>query len=198
MRAKKLPRSFYERATLKVARELLGKYLIHADDNGVQRVGRIVETEAYQGPQDLAAHSARGRTERNQVMFGAPGHIYVYLIYGMWNCVNVVVRETGVPHAVLIRAVEPIENLDNKTHGPGLLCKAYDIDRRLNGIDLCDDTMWIEQRDNKPVRVQRATRIGIDYAGDWAHKLWRFYDRDSAYVSTLSAAQRRRLKMVQP
>ncbi|MES1195849.1 MAG: DNA-3-methyladenine glycosylase [Steroidobacter sp.] len=196
MNVLKLPRNFYEQPTLKVARELLGKYLVRID-NGTQRVGRIVETEAYQGPQDLAAHSARGRTERNQVMFGTAGHLYVYLIYGMWNCMNVVTRETGVPHAVLIRAVEPIENLGDKTHGPGLSCKAYNIDRRLNGTDLCGDIMWIEKRGNKPVKIQRAARVGIDYAGDWAHKLWRFYDRDSAYVSTLTAAQRKRLKMVQ-
>ena len=186
---RKLPRSFYEQPTLKVARELLGKYLVH-NDSGVERVGRIVETEAYQGPQDQAAHSARGRTARNEVMFGAAGHIYVYLIYGMWNCVNVVTRETGVPHAVLIRAVEPIFNLDEKTHGPGLLCKACHIDRRLNGIDLCGDILWIEQRGNRIVKTQRATRIGVDYAGDWAHRLWRFYDRDSAYVSTLTVGQR--------
>jgi DNA-3-methyladenine glycosylase len=191
----KLPRNFYSQSTLKVARELLGKYLV-LDDHGIQRVGRIVETEAYQGPHDLAAHSARGRTERNQVMFGKAGHIYVYLIYGMWNCVNVVTREAGVPHAVLIRAVEPIENLDNKTHGPGLLCKAYGIDRQLNGTDLCGDQLWIEQRDHRTVKVQRATRIGVDYAGDWANKLWRFYDRDSGYVSTLTAAKRRRLQLV--
>lgn len=186
----KLPRSFYLRPTLKVARELLGKYLVHID-KGTRRVGRIVETEAYQGPQDLAAHSARGRTERNQVMFGTAGHAYVYLIYGMWNCVNVVTREVGVPHAVLIRAVEPIENLDDKTHGPGLLCKAYGIDRQSSGIDLCGDIMWIEQRDNKQAKIRRATRVGIDYAGEWVDKLWRFYDDDSACVSTLTAAQRR-------
>ena len=195
MTVKKLSRSFYERPTLQVARELLGKYLVHADGR-VRRVGRIVETEAYQGPQDLAAHSARGRTDRNQVMFGSAGHLYVYLIYGIWNCMNVVTRETGVPHAVLIRAVEPVENLGDKTHGPGLSCKAYNIDRRLNGTDLCDDVMWIEQRDKKSVNIQRATRVGIDYAGDWVHKLWRFYDRDSPYVSTLTAAQRKRLQLV--
>lgn len=192
---KKLPRAFYEQPTLKVARELLGKYLVHMDGR-IKRVGRIVETEAYQGPRDLAAHSARGRTERNQVMFGPAGHVYVYLIYGMWNCVNVVTRKAGIPHAVLLRAVEPVTNLDNKTHGPGLLCKAFNIDRRLNGVDLCGNIMWIEERDAKTVTVQRATRIGVDYAGDWAHKLWRFHDCHSAHVSTWTAAQRKRLQLV--
>jgi len=195
MTPSKLPRNFYSQSTLKVARELLGKYLIYVD-GGIQLVGRIVETEAYQGPQDLAAHSARGRTERNQVMFGRAGHVYVYLIYGMWNCVNVVTRAEGIPHAVLIRAVEPIENLNDKTHGPGLLCKAYGIDRQLNGTDLCGGKMWIESHDDRAVRMKRATRIGVDYAGEWVHKLWRFYDRDSAYVSTLTAAQRKRMQMV--
>lgn len=196
MPSRRLPRSFYLQPTLKVARGLLGTRLVY-NHGDIRRIGRIVETEAYQGPQDLAAHSARGRTERNQVMFGQAGHTYVYLIYGIWNCINVVTREAGIPHAVLIRAVEPIENLDDKTHGPGLLCKAYGIDRRANGIDLCGDNMWIENHNDKPVKIQRATRIGIDYAGDWVHKLWRFYDSESPYVSTLTATQRKRLKMVQ-
>src|SRR5882757_3539419 len=110
----KLPRAFYERATLKVARDLIGMHLVRVYQ-GKQLVGRIVETEAYQGPEDLAAHSARGLTPRNAVMFGAAGHAYVYLIYGIWHCVNVVTRTAGVPHAVLIRAVEPINNLVDKT-----------------------------------------------------------------------------------
>ena len=123
-----LARDFYVRRTLTVARELIGMNLVRKY-RGKRLVGRIVETEAYQGPQDLAAHSARGRTERNSVMFGPPGHAYVYLIYGMWDCVNVVTREQGVPHAVLIRAVEPATDIDAKTWGPGLLCKAMHIDR---------------------------------------------------------------------
>ena len=193
MRASKLPRSFYNRPTLQVARALLGMHLVRIDQ-GIKRVGRIVETEAYQGPQDLAAHSARSRTTRNEPMFGPPGHAYVYLIYGMWNCVNVVTREVGIPHAVLVRAVEPLHNLDAKTHGPGLLCRAFNIDRELSGADLCSSTLWIAQPSSVTnIRIQRATRVGIDYAGDWAHKLWRFYDRDSAHVSTLTAAQRRLL-----
>ena len=105
-----LARSFFARRTLIVARELIGMRLVRVY-RGRRLVGRIVETEAYQGPQDLAAHSAHGRTERNSVMFGSPGHAYVYLIYGMWDCLNVVTREQGVPHAVLIRAVEPVSNI---------------------------------------------------------------------------------------
>src|SRR5215831_17657506 len=161
---------------------------------GRKMTGRIVETEAYQGPEDLAAHSARGRTERNAVMFGPPGFAYVYLIYGMWECVNIVTREEGIPHAVLIRAVEPIENIDDKTWGPGLLCKALHIDRSLNGADLLGDALWLEApKNSKRSKITRSPRIGVDYAGAWADKHWRFHDRDSAYVSTVSAAQRRKL-----
>jgi DNA-3-methyladenine glycosylase len=191
-RVSRLPRQFYARRTLVVARDLLGMHLVH-DDEGTLRVGRIVEVEAYQGPQDLAAHSARGRTARNDVMFGPPGHAYVYFIYGFWYCMNVVVREEGVPHAVLIRALEPVEGITDKTWGPGLLCRAMNIDRSLNGTDLLGNKLWLERPSTrKPVRVTRARRIGVDYSGDWAKKPWRFYDRDSPYVSTVSAAVRKR------
>jgi DNA-3-methyladenine glycosylase len=187
-----LPREFYARRALVVAPDLLGMHLVH-EEEGLRRVGRIVEVEVYQGPQDLAAHSARGRTARNEVMFGPPGHASVYFIYGFWYCMNVVVREEGVPHAVLIRALEPIEGLTEKTWGPGLLCRAMNIDRRLNGTDLLGPKLWLERPESrKPVRVARATRIGVDYAGDWAKKPWRFFDRDSPYVSTVTQAMRKR------
>ncbi len=188
----KLPRSFYARETLVVARELLGMHLVHAGPGGRQ-IGRIVETEAYKGPQDLAAHSSRGRTQRTEVMFGPPGHAYVYFIYGFWNCLNVVTAAHGVPHAVLLRGLEPVEGLADSTHGPGLLCRAMHIDRRLNGADLLGDALWIEEPDGRRTpRVSRSARIGVDYAGAWADKPWRFFDRDSIYVSTVSAAVRRR------
>lgn len=190
----KLPRSFYARETLTVARELLGLHLVHESIHGRQ-VGRIVEVEAYKGPRDLAAHSARGRTQRTEVMFGAPGHAYVYLIYGVWDCLNVVTAAHGVPHAVLVRALEPVEGIDNTTHGPGLLCRALHIDRSLNGADLTGNSLWIETPEagvHRKPKVVRATRIGVDYAGDWAKKPWRFFDGDSPYVSTVSAAARRK------
>ncbi len=192
----KLNRDFYLQDTLVVAQALLGKHLVHEID-GVRRIGRIVETEAYQGPEDLAAHSARGRTARNAAMFGAPGHAYVYLIYGMWHCVNVVTREAGVPHAVLIRALEPIDNLDASTHGPGLLCRAMGIDRRLNGADLLGDQLWIEPGARKESEIVSSPRIGVHYAGHWAQRPWRFHDGRSAYVSTLTAGQRKRLRAPQ-
>lgn len=192
MADQKLPRSFYARETLVVARELLGMHLVHEGPAGRQ-VGRIVETEAYKGPKDLAAHSSRGRTQRTQVMFGPPGHAYVYLIYGFWNCLNVVTAAEGVPHAVLLRGLEPIEGVSDTTHGPGLLCRALHIDRGLNGADLLGSTLRIEKPDRyRAPRTARSTRIGVDYAGAWAEKPWRFFERDSIYVSTVSAAVRKK------
>jgi DNA-3-methyladenine glycosylase len=190
--SRKLPRSFYARETLVVARDLLGMHLVHEGPAGRQ-IGRIVETEAYKGPKDLAAHSSRGRTQRTEVMFGPPGHAYVYLIYGFWNCLNVVTAADGVPHAVLLRGLEPIEGIDSTTHGPGLLCRAMHIDRALNGANLLAETLWIEKPERyRAPSIARSTRIGVDYAGEWANKPWRFFDRRSIYVSTVSVAQRRR------
>ena len=134
----RLPRTFYDRDTVEVARDLLGKLLVHAAA-GVERIGRIVEVEAYLGPHDLAAHSARGLTARTRVMFGPPGHAYVYLIYGMYHCMNVVTQAEGKASAVLLRALEPVANLDGRTQGPGLLCRAMRIDGQLNGHDLLSD-----------------------------------------------------------
>src|SRR5262245_31211837 len=191
-----LPLSFYSRETLLVARDLLGMHLVHAGPAGRQ-VGRIVETEAYKGPRDLAAHSSRGRTQRTEVMFGPPGHAYVYLIYGFWNCLNVVTAAEGTPHAVLLRALEPVERIDEKSHGPGLLCRAMGIDRALNRTDLLGPILWIEKpADYRPPRISRSTRIGVDYAGDWAARPWRFFDRDSPYVSSVTPAMRARMLRV--
>lgn len=192
MAGRKLPRDFYARRTLEVARDLLGMHLVRME-RGQRRIGRIVETEAYQGPEDLAAHSARGRTPRNEVMFGPPGYAYVYFIYGVWHCLNVVTEAAGTPHAVLIRALEPVEALTDKTWGPGLLCRALCIDRSLNGTDLLGDALWIERpaiRAERPVRIGQAARIGVTYAGPWAKRPWRFFDRDSPYVSTVSTSGR--------
>jgi len=184
---KKLPRGFFSRGTLTIARELIGMQLLHDDGRTVRR-GRIVETEAYLGPQDLAAHSARGRTPRTEVMFGPPGHAYVYFIYGVWHCLNVVTGAPGVPHAVLLRALEPVRGITESTWGPGLLCRAMHIDRRLNGIDLRGDVLWLEPAGRSPgPRIARSPRIGVDYAGPWALKRWRFFDRASAYVSSARA-----------
>ena len=190
----RLPRSFYARASLEVAPELLGLNVVR-NDRGRLRIGRIVETEAYMGPEDLAAHSAGGRrTHRTEVMFGPPGRAYVYLIYGFWNCLNVVTSPIGSPHAVLLRALEPVMNIEHGTWGPGLLCRALDIDRTLNGADLRGEVLWIERPagPRRAVRIGTGPRIGVAYAGAWAKRPWRFFDRDSAYLSTLTPAARRR------
>jgi DNA-3-methyladenine glycosylase len=180
---RKLPRSFYDRDTRQVAQELLGKYLVHVVD-GVERVGRIVETEAYLGPHDLAAHSSKGLTPRTRVMFGPPGHAYTYLIYGMHWCMNVVTEPEGQAAAVLLRAVEPVKNLEGRTQGPALLCKAMGIDRARNGHDLLSDEFYIAEPDDvAPVRIVKRPRIGVDYAGHWARRLLRFYVRGNPFIS---------------
>ena len=193
-RTRKPPRRFFLQPTLAVARALIGMHLVHEHGGRVQRA-RIVETEAYLGPRDLAAHSARGHTPRTSIMYGPPGYAYVYFIYGFWNCLNVVTSPRGVPHAVLLRAVEPVAGVTERTSGPGLLCRALGIDRRLNGADLLGKVLWLERpaRAAPAARIVRATRIGVEYAGPWALKPWRFYDALSPCVSTLTGAQRRRL-----
>lgn len=180
---RKLPRSFYGRDTIVVAKELLGKHLVH-QSSGLKRVGKIVEVEAYLGPQDLAAHSSKGLTRRTQVMFGPPGHAYVYLIYGMYHCMNVVTEPAGHGSAVLLRAVEPVENVTDRTCGPGLLCRAMDIDRRLNAMDLLSDDLYIVANpEAEPVAIVRRPRIGVDYARHWAKRHLRFYIRGNPFVS---------------
>ena len=127
-------------------------------------------------------------------MFGPPGHAYVYFIYGFWNCMNIVTSAEGVPHAVLLRAVEPIAGIADKSWGPGLLCRAMRIDRTLNGADLCGRRLWLEYppKVSPPLRIGRSARIGVDYAGAWAKRPWRFFDRGSPYVSTAPARMRGR------
>jgi DNA-3-methyladenine glycosylase len=182
---RKLGRAFYDRDTVVVARELLGKRLVHVA-RGVERVGKIVEVEAYLGPHDLAAHSARGLTPRTKVMFGPPGHAYVYLIYGVYYCVNVVTQREGVASAVLLRALEPVRNVAGRTQGPGLLCRAMEIDKRLNGHDLLSDDFYIAAAgEDEAFGIVRRPRIGVEYAGKWAKRFLRFYIRGNPFVSRL-------------
>lgn len=180
---RKLPRAFYARDTVTVARELLGKWLVHRA-NDVERIGRIVEVEAYVGPHDLASHSSKGLTARNQVMFGPPGHAYVYFIYGMHHCLNVVTERAGVGAAVLLRALEPVKNLEGAASGPGLLCRAMGIDRRHNGHDLLSDDLFVAEPD-EPGRIviARAPRVGVEYARHWARRHLRFYIKGNPFVS---------------
>lgn len=178
----KLPRAFYDRDTIIVARELLGKHLIHIC-GGIERIGRIVETEAYLGPHDLAAHSARGLTPRTKVMFGPPGYAYVYFIYGIYFCMNIVTEREGHASAVLLRALEPVKNL-GRACGPGLLCRAMDIDRRLNGHDLLSEDFFVADAGKEEIlKTVKRPRIGVDYAKHWARRRLRFYIAGNPCVS---------------
>jgi DNA-3-methyladenine glycosylase len=179
----KLPRTFYDRDTILVAQELLGKWLVH-HAAGIEHIGRIVEVEAYLGEQDLAAHSSKGLTERPKIMFGPPGHAYVYLIYGVHHCMNVVTERAGHASAVLLRAIEPVKNIEGRTGGPGLLCRAMGIDRRLNAHDLLSDDFFIAQPETmEKISVVKRPRIGVDYAKHWAKRQLRFYIKGNLYVS---------------
>jgi DNA-3-methyladenine glycosylase len=189
-----LARPFYARPVLEVARDCIGKHLIHDTDQG-RLVGRIVEVEAYRGPADRAAHSFGGRrTARTEVMFGPPGHAYMFLVYGMHWQLNLVTTAVGAPHAVLIRAVEPLFGLEHMaarrgvaasrvelTNGPGKLCQAFSIDGAAYGADLTRGKLFLS--DGARVPVARSPRVGIDYAGSWAARPWRFFDPASRYVS---------------
>ncbi len=179
----RLPRAFYERPAVEVARALLGQTLVH-DDGGVRRAGRIVETEAYVSAEDRACHASKGRTARTEVMFGDAGHAYVYLIYGIHECFNVVTDVAGHPSAVLVRALEPIDGCLGRTDGPGKLTRALGVTRARNGADLVAGPLWIEQASAvDPRQIAEGPRIGVDYAGAWARRLLRFWLRGNPWVS---------------
>jgi DNA-3-methyladenine glycosylase len=183
-----VPRSFYDRATVEVARDLLGRRLVRVENSTV-RAGRIVETEAYVGSEDLACHAARGRTPRTAVMFGPPGFAYVYLVYGMHYCLNAVCEREGFPAAVLIRAIEPGAGIEQRTDGPGRVCRALGVDRSFNGEDLAGHRLFVEcgdrPLDHLPADdvVACGPRVGVAYAGEWASRPWRFWLTDSKWVS---------------
>lgn len=175
-----LPREFFSRPTVTVARSLVGKYVVR--DHGTGTIaGKIIEVEAYVGQKDKACHASKGRTTRTEVMFGPPGISYVYLIYGMYHCLNVVTERVDFPAAVLIRAVEIDGDLID---GPGRLCRVLGVDRSLNRLDMTiGNGLWFEDRKDPVSRseIEQYPRIGVNYAGEWAHKLWRFRlrtDRD--------------------
>lgn len=179
----RLARCFYTRSTLVVARDLLGKVLVHLDVDGSRRAGRIVETEAYVGPDDLASHARSGPRGRAGLMFGKAGIAYVYLIYGMHHCFNVVTEDEGYPGAVLVRAIEPLDR-SHRGNGPALVCRTLGIDRRCNGLDLVDSTLFLEAAPRVPdTDVRVGPRIGVDYAGAWATHPWRFWIAGSSHVS---------------
>jgi DNA-3-methyladenine glycosylase len=174
-RPRVLPRAYYRRPTLQVARSLLGKYLVR-EHRGQVLSGRIVEVEAYIGTEDRACHASRGRTARTDVMFGPPGVAYVYLIYGMHHCFNIVTERVGFPSAVLVRAIEDAQTR-TRIDGPGRVCRFLAIDRSLNRWDLTiGQLLWVEDRGERvsPTRILTGPRIGVEYAGTWARKPWRF------------------------
>ncbi len=206
-----LPQSFYNRNTLRIAQDILGCFLVilpngkspatnGAHANLAKRISKfkIVETEAYNGPNDLASHASRGRTERNSVMFGAPGIIYVYFTYGMHYMLNIVTEAKNYPAAVLIRAVEPTSpacrrgrhnahRITRNTNGPARLTKALQIDKRFNGLPIYIKKygLWIESRDKnlKKIHIVKTKRIGVDYAGEYKDKKWRFYIKGNKSIS---------------
>lgn len=194
----KLLREFYTRPdTLEIARDVLGKILVVPTEAGERVSGMIVETEAYLGAEDKAAHSyGNRRTKRTETMFAVGGTVYIFFIYGMYFQFNIVAGEKGVPHAILIRAVEPLENIEkmrerrgrmkdaNLTSGPGKLCIALGIDKSFNNADLLGDKVWLEEGVKfSTEKIACGKRIGIDYAGEYAEKPWRFWIKDNPFVS---------------
>jgi DNA-3-methyladenine glycosylase len=186
---KRLPRSFYQRPTIEVARDLLGKVLVHGEAAGI-----IVETEAYLGGDDLAAHSARGITDRTRVIFGRPGHAYVYFIYGMYECLNLVAEPEGQAGCVLIRALEPVAGIDlmrqrrpaarkceDLASGPGKLTLAMGITRAQNGADVTRGALTVrESVEPRAIEIAVTPRVGITKCADWP---LRFVIRGNRFVS---------------
>jgi len=184
-----LTREYYARPTIEVAKDLLGKVLVHGET-----AGRIVEVEAYPGGDDLASHSARGITDRTRVIFGPPGHAYVYLIYGMYDCLNLVVERDQTPGCVLIRAVEPLAGLEimrrrrpaarrpeDLASGPGRLTQAMGISRAANGADVTRGSLTVrEWQHGTSIQIATSTRIGITECADWP---LRFFVKGNRFVS---------------
>lgn len=195
---RKLPKKFYRREdTLEVARDILGKTLVVPDDSGDRVSGKIVEVEAYLGVEDRAAHSFGGRlTERTKVIFGPGATAYIFFVYGMYYQLNIVTGPEDHPHVVLIRAIEPIENIEkmrerrgrmpdrNLTSGPGKLCIAMGIDKSFYGEDLRGNRIWIEEAPSvAPEAIDSGPRVGIDYAEEYVGKPWRFWLKENPFVS---------------
>ncbi|MFL0197850.1 DNA-3-methyladenine glycosylase [Clostridium sp. WILCCON 0269] len=200
---KKLDREFYNRDSIVVAKELLGKLLVH-EICGRRISARIVEAEAYMGLIDKAAHAYGGkRTPRVEVMYGGPGYSYIFTIYGIHCCFNIVTREEGNPQAVLIRAAQPVEGVEwmarerygkyfeeltksqrkGLTNGPGKLCASLSIGSAFNGTDLCGDEVYVEEDGEQGIPIVSTKRVGIDRAEEAREYPWRFYIKGNEYVS---------------
>ncbi len=189
----KLPRTFYLRPTLRVAKELLGKYIVRKY-RGKHLVGKIIEVEAYIGFNDPASHAYKRKTGRSEIMYHKGGIAYVYFTYGMYHCMNVVTETEGFPAAVLIRAVEPIQRITTMkklagissevaklTDGPGKFCRAFAIDRKLNGEDLTGDRLFLVNAETIPKsKIAATSRVGILNGRE---KKWRFYIKENRFIS---------------
>lgn len=196
LKFKRLNSKFYNQDTFKLAKALLGKFIVRKIGSK-NLIGKIVETEAYYGPNDLASHASRGKTERTKIMFDQPGTAYIYLIYGMYYCFNIVTEAKDFPAAILIRAAEPSFafratdgrplNFSAELNGPGKLCRAFKIDKSLNGENLITSKKLYLAGANSNSRlhqkIKSAKRIGVDYAGKYKYKLWRFYLKGNPFVS---------------
>jgi DNA-3-methyladenine glycosylase len=188
LRAARLPREWYARDAVLVARSLIGCFLVHEPGRAAQPlVSRITETEAYRGPRDLACHARAGLTKRTRALLGDEGHAYVFFIYGMHDCFNVTCRGAGYGHAVLVRAGEPTIGFDGDKHGvrldgPGRFARAMGITRSFNEQDLTEPPLYLCPRTKRP-RIAVSARVGVGYAGSWADRPWRFFDAQSKHVS---------------
>jgi len=184
LRDARLSRVWYVRDALTVARALIGCFVVHERDGAEPRVSRIVETEAYRGPRDLACHARAGLTKRTRSLLGEEGHAYVFFVYGMHECFNVTCRGLGSGHAVLVRAGEPTAGLPagERLDGPGRFARAMGISRALDGHDLTAPPLYVCARKKRP-RMQATARVGVGYAERWADEPWRFFDPASPHVS---------------
>lgn len=208
MRSLKLPREFYNRDAHDVAKELLGKVLVCNTPEGVVK-GRIVEVEVYKGTEESMDHACHAfpmkRTNRTEVMFGEGGHAYIYLIYGMYSCLNIVCNAENIPECVLIRALEPVEGIDimkkrrrqEKVYalcsGPGKLCQAMALTREQNGMDLCGDELYVEEmceNSGGDLKIASSKRINIDYAKEAMDFLWRYTIEGNPYLSIKESSRR--------
>ena len=190
----KLNKDFYLCDGLTLSRNLLGKVLCRKTENGILRA-RIVETEAYMGQGDKAAHASKGKTQRTAVLFEEGGRAYIYLIYGMYCCLNISAAARNVPDCVLIRSLEPLDGIDlmcknrktekiyNLCSGPGKLCQALQLSKADNATDLTGDSIWIEDDSFEVPAIAVSKRINIDYAEEAADFLWRFYIPGNPYLS---------------
>ncbi|WP_033168104.1 DNA-3-methyladenine glycosylase [Clostridium sp. KNHs205] len=192
----KLSREFYRQDGINLGKALLGKVLVHESEEGITK-GIIVETESYMGVIDAAAHSYKGKRDgRCNIQYNEGGYAYIFLIYGMYNCMNIVANKENIPEVVLLRALEPLEGIDIMEkrrkntkfkmllNGPGKLCQGMGITKEHYGLDLCNSKLYLEEpKKSEKIEIETSKRINIDYAGEAKDYLWRFTIKNNPYVS---------------